>query len=144
MRLATYLALLGSLASCAVSEERKHDVAMDQIERSIRLPEGALPLDSYARYYTEYKGKIHGAFTTEFEVRSPDTRCAEMPADGGEIKDIKCPKVADLRLGKRRWVDFADYPAVAGENCRAVQLVYDPEAKKIEHLECPEPLGNYE
>ena len=144
MRLATYLALLGSLASCAVSEEQKHDDVMDQIERSIKLPEGSLPLERYARYYTEYKGKIHGAFTTEIEVRSPGVRCDELPADGGEIKDTQCPKIADLRPGKRRWVDFDDYPAVAGENCRAVQLMYDPETKKMEYLECPEPIGNYE
>ena len=144
MRLVIHLALLGCLPSCAAIEDRKHNQVMDQIEGSIRLPKGALPINSYARYYTEYKGKIHGAFTTEIEVRSPGVGCAELPADGGEIKSIECPKIADLAPGKRRWVDFDDYPAVAGENCQAVQLMYDPGTKKIESLECPEPIGNYE
>jgi hypothetical protein len=126
------------LLSCSTSQERKHEALMNEIEASIRLPSGAGPLESYARYYTEYRGEVIGAYTTEVEApRSADYGCEELLAND-KSKPVGCPAPADVRPGQRRWVKFEDYPAVAGEKCTAIQLVFDPRARKIKDVRCVE------
>lgn len=129
------------LASCSNSEERKHEALMNEIESSIRLPSGAGPLESYARYYSEYRGEVVGAYTTEVEAPRPaDYGCEELSADG-KSKSVRCPAPADVRPGQRRWVNFEDYPAVAGHKCTAIQLIFDPRTRKIKDVQCVE--ANY-
>lgn len=112
---------------------------MDEIESSIILPVGALPMQRYARYYTEYSGSIHGAYTTKIEEQRPvDYGCEEAKLDGNS-KPVACPSVADLQPGNRRWVKFEDYPAVAGRDCTAVQIEFDPKTKTFVYLQCSEP-----
>ncbi len=111
---------------------------MDEIESSITLPPGALPLQSYARYYTEHRGLVHGAYTTEIEEeRPPDYGCEEAQLDNS-YKPVACPASADVRPGSRRWVKFEDYPAVGGLDCSALQIEFDPKAKAFIYLECAE------
>ena len=72
------------LTACSSSEERKHDALMDQIEKQVRLPDGARPLTEYARYYTSDRdGRVFAVFTT-FREPKFDT--------------------FNLEPGKRRWV----------------------------------------
>ena len=111
---------------------------MDEIERALVLPPGALELNDYARYYTEDGGLIHGAFTTKIETRSPDVSCSEL-RNGSEMVDVPCAAVADLTPGLRRWVPYYDYPAVGDENCRAIQIAYNPRSKVFEFNECASP-----
>jgi hypothetical protein len=140
MRFVLVIASLITLASCEPSEDSRQAALMDEIESSIRLPSGARPLDSYARYYTEYEGAVRGAFTTRVEPPRPaDYGCEEMELDGG-AKAVPCPAIADARPGERRWVQLDDYPAVSGENCTAIQLEFDPRTRKITYLQCAEPL----
>lgn len=128
------------LGSCSTSQERKHEALMNEIEASIRLPSGARPLEGYARYYTEHRGEVIGAYTTEVEVpRSADYGCEKLTADG-KSKAVGCPAPADVRPGQRRWVKFEDYPTVAGEKCTAIQLIFDPRVRKIKNVECVEPI----
>lgn len=128
------------LASCASNQKNKQAASMDEIESSIRLPQGAGPLESYARYYTEHEGSVLGAYTTEIEAPRPsDYGCEELQLNGSS-KTVACPAPADARPGERRWVKFDDYPAVAGEDCTAIQLRSDPRTRKITYLECVRPL----
>lgn len=140
MRPVFVIVSLITLASCTSNQKSSQEALMDEIESSIRLPPGAGPLESYARYYTEHEGSVHGAYTTEIEAPRPsDYGCEELQSNGSS-KTVACPAPADARLGERRWVKFEDYPAVAGENCTAIQLGFDPRTRKITHLECVQPL----
>lgn len=139
MRTAELLAILVTLSTCAPAQNERHEILMEEIERTLILPPGALKLNDYARYYTEDGGLIHGAFTTEVETRSPDVGCSEL-GNGSELVDVSCPAVADLTPGLRRWVPYRDYPAVADENCRAIQIAYNPRSKVFEYNECASPI----
>ncbi|MHA6723180.1 hypothetical protein [Sphingomonas sp. RS2018] len=113
---------------------------MDEIEAKLVMPDGSLPLSKYARYYTEQDGKVHGAYTTEIEEKRPaDYGCTVIQHDG-RTQNVPCPALADLQPGHRRWVLFHDYPAVAAENCRAIQVQYNPVSRLIEFLECAVPM----
>ena len=128
------------MVSCSTPEKRKQDETMNEIESSIRLPPGARPLDGYARYYTEHEGKVHGAYTTHIEAARPsDFRCEDLQSNGSS-KLVACPALADVSLGQRRWVKYADYPAVAGEDCTAIQLMFDPRTREIVYLKCIRPI----
>ncbi|MBB5709614.1 hypothetical protein [Sphingomonas xinjiangensis] len=112
---------------------------MDEIEANLTLPKGALRLERYARYYTEESGRVHGAYTIEVETeRGADFGCDTIQVDD-TLKAVPCPAIADLRPGHRRWVQFRDYPAVAAEECLAVQIMYNPLARSFEHVECATP-----
>ena len=140
MQLVIVILSLIVLASCESDQKNSQAALLDEIEGSIRLPDGAGPMESYARYYTEYKGSVHGAYTTKIEAPRPaDYGCEELQLDGSS-KTVACPAPADVYPGDRRWVKFEDYPAVAGEDCKAIQLEFDLRARKITYLECAEPL----
>jgi hypothetical protein len=140
MKSVTIIVALIALTGCASSPKDSQAALMDDIESSIRLPSGAGPLESYARYYTLHEGSVHGAYTTEVEApRPPDYGCEELGSNGSS-KMVACPAPADARPGERRWVKFEDYPAVAGEDCTAIQLEFDPRTRKFTYLECAHPL----
>jgi hypothetical protein len=140
MRPSFVLLWLIALASCAPVEVSREALLMDEIESSIRLPPNARSLGSYARYYTEDGGVVHGAYTTEVEEPRPrDFGCSEIQSDF-RLKEVACPALADVPVGQRRWVKFEDYPAVSGRDCTAIQVVFDPRAKRFDHLQCVEPL----
>lgn len=140
MRAAFVIVSLIASASCDSNQTNSQAALMDEIESSIRLPPEAGPLESYARYYTEHEGSVHGAYTTGIEAPRPsDYGCEEIQLDGSS-KTVACPAPADARPGERRWVKFDDYPAVAGEDCTAIQLEFDPRTRKITYLECAPPL----
>lgn len=127
---------LVATAGCASSQVASQDALMDEIERSVILPAGALPLQSYARYYTEDRDLILGAYTTQVEEPRPaDYGCEEAQIDGSS-KPVECSAIADVPRGQRRWVKFRDFPYVGVEDCGAIQLAFDPRTRKIIHLEC--------
>lgn len=138
MRLAIYPLILLALTSCVSAAADGHEALMDEIEASVVLPTGALPLKGYARYYTEYRGAIHGAYTTHIEKRSADYGCSEMTEDL-KLKEVTCPAIADLEPGNRRWVKFRDYPAVSGQHCSAIQIMFNPKTKAFDWVACSEP-----
>lgn len=129
-----------ALAGCASGQKENQEALMDEIESSIRLPPGAGPLESYARYYTAYRGSVHGAYTREREAPQPsDYGCEEVGLNGSS-KPVACPAPAYAQPGERRWVKFEDYPAVEGEDCKAIQLEFDPRTRRFKYLECAHPL----
>jgi hypothetical protein len=112
---------------------------MNEIESLVRLPANAGKVQSYARYYTKYKGSVHGAYTTTVEgPRPPDFGCSEMKSDDS-VKAVPCPASADVPVGQRRWVRYEDYPAVSGAGCTAINLQYELQTKQFTYLECAEP-----
>ncbi len=130
-----------ALLSCNTDQTNSQAALMDEIEGSIRLPSSAGPLESYARYYTEYKGSVLGTYTTKIESPRPsDYGCEELQLDGSS-KTVACAAPADANPGERRWVQFDDFPIVTGEDCTAIQLQFDLRVRKIKYLECaPPPL----
>jgi hypothetical protein len=136
MKFAVLLLVLLSVSLTA--DEVRHERLMNEIEANLTLPKGALSLAQYARYYTEYHGQIHGAYTTKVEVRSKDYTCSEMQVDFS-LKKVPCAAIANLKPGQRRWVPFRDYPAVAAEECGAVQIMYNPANRSFEYVECARP-----
>lgn len=137
MHRAFLISLLITLSACASNQPRSHEALMDEIESSITLPPEALPLQSYARYYTEYRGSVHGAYTTEIEEQRTSHGCEEAQPDSS-YKPVVCPAAADVRPGSRRWVKFEDYPAVVGRDCTALQIEFDPKSRTFIYLECSE------
>jgi hypothetical protein len=113
---------------------------MDEVEANVKMPRGAGPVSSYARYYTFAPGGlVIAAYTREIEKREPGATCAEAMPDGS-FKYVECGAPANVKIGERRWVSSEDFPAVADENCGAVQVAYDPKARHVEFAECVEPL----
>jgi len=130
------LALLASR-----SAPNQHEMLMDYIERHVTLPEGALPLHKYARYYSDYEGRVVGVYTTDIEYRPADYGCSEM-VDDFQSKDIECPAIADAKPGERRWVTFADYPGGLAHDRLSVHLIFNKEGKTFESVMfTPEPHG---
>ena len=140
MKSVTIVFSLIGLTGCALSPKDSQAALMDEIESAVRLPPEAGPLESYARYYTVHEGSVHGAYTTEVKVSRPQDYGCEELGSNGKSKMVACTALADARPGERRWVKFEDYPAVAGEDCTAIQLEFDPQTRKITYLECADPL----
>ncbi|HEX8382389.1 MAG TPA: hypothetical protein VF592_03340 [Sphingomonas sp.] len=138
MKLAGPLLVLLTISACGSSEKTRQQRLMNEIEAKLKLPKGSLPLAQHARYYTEYRGRVLAAYTTEIETRAADYGCSDMQANMS-LKEVSGPAAADLRPGRRRWVQFSDYPAVASEGCRAVQIQYDASTKSVEYAECAMP-----
>ncbi len=90
---------------------------MDQIERTVRLPEGTKPLAEYARYYTFGKsGRIQAIYTTVLE---PDY------------------DTLNLSAGKRRWVsDPGHMPGISDGGCDVVEIDFNAAKGTIEHVAC--------
>lgn len=139
MKPARFLGILVALSACTPDQNDRHEILMEEIERTLVLPPGALKLNNYARYYTEDGGLVHGAFTTEIETRPPDYGCSDL-RNGSQLVEVSCPAIADLTPGLRRWVPYHDYPAVADDNCRAVQIAYNSRSKVFEYNECASPI----
>lgn len=96
----------------AATADAEQTALMDRIEREIRLPEGAGPLASYARYYA-------------WQQRGDGVR-----------------KVVGVYLGLgertpgRRWVEETDFPLVMDGGCGLVNLSYNVAEQRIEHVTC--------
>ena len=113
---------------------------MDKIESKVELPEGAGPLDSYARYYTIWPdGMLVGTFTRKIEQRDEDDGCSEL-TESFEIIETECPKLADAAIGERRWVKFDDLPSASDPECGALQIAYDLDEERFAFNECLRPL----
>lgn len=104
------------LASCNGGADRSHDETIEQIEKQVRLPDDAGPLASYARYYTRDADLVVGIYITFVDPRY---------------------RKYDLARGLSRWVDDPrDLPSLPDSGCSAVNVIYDPVARKIEHVAC--------
>lgn len=135
MKSAILPAALTMISACAMSETDRENALMNEIENSLIMPHGALKIEKYARYYTKDKDLVYGTFTTHTEVRPPNVSCSELTLDF-DMVDTSCPAVADLKPGNRRWVSLSDYPAVGGDDCQGVDIVYNTRSRSVEYAEC--------
>lgn len=88
---------------------------MDDIEQSLVLPVGSLPLSRYARYYTHKENRVIGFYTLTV------------------IDDERY----DLPLGQRRWIEDAqNLPGQYDGGCSAVNVTYDTARRTIEQVSC--------
>jgi len=94
------------------SEAQAREELMDRIERQLRLPEGAAPLASYARYYA-------------WQQRGDDRR-----------KVVAVYLGVGERTPGRRWVEETEFPLILDGGCGLVSLSYDLAAQRIEHVTC--------
>lgn len=129
------------LASRSDPAPDQREILMNYIERHVVLPKGALPLSKYARYYSDYEGRVVAVYTTETEYRPADYGCSEMVEDF-QSRDIECPAIADAKPGERRWVAFADYPGAVARDSHAVHLLFNKERNSFESVMfTPDPHG---
>lgn len=97
-------------APAATSAEQT--AIMDRIERDIRLPEGALPLASYARYYA-------------WQQRSDGLR-----------KVIGVYVRLEDHTPGRYWVGEDGFPLIMDGGCSLIGLSYNVAEQRIEHVTC--------
>lgn len=85
---------------------------MDQIERQVRLPEGADRLESYARYY------------------------AWQQREDGFRKVVAVYQNLTGERPGRHWVTETELPVIMDGGCGVITLSYDLAAQRIEHVSC--------
>lgn len=85
---------------------------MDRIERDVRLPEGAGPLVSYARYY------------------------AWQQREDGIRKVIAVYVQLEGHAPGRRWVAENELPLIMDGGCSLVGLSYNVAAQRIDNVGC--------
>ena len=94
------------------TEAQAREELMARIEREVRLPEGAGPLASYARYYA-------------WQERGDSIR-----------KVIAVYVRLDGHEPGRRWVTEAGFPLILDGGCGMVTLSYHVAERRIEHATC--------
>lgn len=122
---------------------------MDEIERQVRLPIDARPLDEYGRYYfLEEKGRVKALYVHALDPRDDDPGpskldCAEAVTIGGKsaIRAIRCPTdpaaVRYLRAGHRQWVaGRSAAPIIYDGGCIVVHVTFDLETRKVGQVSC--------
>ncbi len=94
------------------TEEQARIELMDQIERQVRLPEGAGRLETYASYY------------------------AWQPRDDGYRKVVAVYQNLTGERPGRHWVAENEFPVIMDGGCGVISLSYDVAAQRIEHVTC--------
>lgn len=94
------------------TEAQARSELMDQIERQVRLPEGAGPLASYERSYAwqdrqDGYRKVLGVYLTPEGINRG-----------------------------RRWVAENELPLILDGGCSMITLTYDVATQRIEHIAC--------
>ena len=130
----------------ATPDHGRSERLMDAIEKQVRLPEGAAPLQNYARHYaSQTDGKVVGVYVLRAPARprGPDWGCAEVVLDGGNVttKPVACPTDPDtseqVAAGQRRWFDdYRKLPIIMDGGCMVVNVVFNPATRRVEHAFC--------
>jgi hypothetical protein len=99
------------------SPEVTQEAVMDLIERQVRLPRGARPLASYARFYA-------------WQRRTDGVRKVVATYTGQSIADVTGAGPG------RHWVAENALPVVMDGGCGIISLSYDVATQRIEHVDC--------
>ena len=94
------------------TEALAREELMDQIERQVRLPAGAGPLASYARYY------------------------AWQQREDGLRKVVGVYVRLSGHPPGRSWVAENEFPLILDGGCAMITLSYDLAAQRVEHVTC--------
>lgn len=115
------------------------------IEREIRLPVGAHPLNAYARVYAYAPDdKVVAIY---FFPSKPDQRLCEEEREI-EFKERSegasrfCPPPKGLIAGERRWItDYTMLPGAHDGGCNYIDVEYDMKAHSFAHVACHGEVG---
>lgn len=119
---------------------------MDEIERQVRLPEGAAPLQSYGRHYAfDEEGKVIGVYV----LRAPpapgeaDYGCEEIRLDGEDLtsEPVPCPPNletdGEVASGERQWFDdYRKLPHISDGGCMVVNVIFNLSRHRVEDTFC--------
>lgn len=94
------------------TEAQAREELMDRIEREVRLPAGAGPLASYARYY------------------------AWQEREDGVRKVVAVYVRLSGHPPGRSWVAENAFPLILDGGCAMITLSYDVAAQRVEHVTC--------
>ncbi|WP_430446601.1 hypothetical protein [Sphingorhabdus contaminans] len=108
---------------------------VDQIEQSIKLPEGADEIQSYSRYYARHGDVVYAAYI----VHSDGWR--EFVIEGCSLQgsDYPCndPKFGVIEPGQFSWVEKRNHlPIRNGGGCSFVEIEYDVKQKTFVKIAC--------
>ncbi len=140
----TLSAFLGMLLlmACTTPEDRKRDQLMDVIEAQVKLPQGARALSDYARHYAvDEKGLIIAVYAPGYRPLGPEEGCEEL-LPNMTTRPVPCEEFENDRLlaGQRQWVSSPlKLPLINDGGCDVVNVVYNPEARKVESVSCNGP-----
>lgn len=124
-------------AACA-SYSADNEKLVEQIEQSIKLPEGALEIQFYARYYARKGDIVYAAYI----IHADSTRAREAVKDECERFGIKSYPCNDrnygvIEAGKYAWVGKReDFPISTDAGCDEVDIEYDVGRKSFSRIEC--------
>lgn len=120
---------------------------MDEIERSVVLPKGALPLDSYGRNYAYYGLHRVTAVYNATPTSPPDARCSVIENSGSrpctkeEMAESAASEAREAAAqappGQRRWFGiFWELPMVYDGGCSVVTIEFDTAAHRVVASKC--------
>lgn len=138
LRLSSIIPLVLLQSSCADDRDENARMA-SAIDAALTLPDGAAPIDSYARYYSvRPDGKIQATYVVAASEDAPkpaDYGCTEITSDD-QLKDIPCPADDSPRAGDQRWVNSDEIPIVDDGGCLIINILYDPSSNRVEAADC--------
>ena len=117
------------------SERADSRKLVDQIEQSIKLPEDAGELQSYARYYARHGNVVYAAYIVHSDGwREFVKEGCSLQGSGYPCND---PNFGVIESGQFRWVEKRDYlPIRSGGGCSFVEIEYDVKQKSFVKIAC--------
>jgi hypothetical protein len=134
------LALL--LSGSSPPDIRQRDQLLDNIERSIRLPAGAKPLNSYVHYYAPAgRGMIAGMYMLPgLDDLPPGEGCEQLREDmTSEPCTFGWPKSTSVGAGNRAWLSGLEklpMPARDGGHCGIITFGYRTSDRQFLDVTC--------
>jgi hypothetical protein len=122
------------LASGPAANQSKLENLMDQIESTIRLPNGAELLGRYARYYAfDDKGDVVGVYLI---LGDDPSVCKDGDGRTGDQCYILDWGGKDVRAGERVWVPTGKLPVVIDGGCTVVSIHFNRAKKSFDEVRC--------
>ena len=130
------------LGACSAPQDRQREQMMDQIEKQVRLPQGAEPLDKYVRYYAgPDRGNIAAIYILPgLDELPPGEVCEELKANMSSAPcSSQSPITAEVGPGNRIWVpDSSKLPVPLRDTgkCGMVSVVYMVGQRRVVEAAC--------
>jgi hypothetical protein len=143
--------ILAILALACSAQSSEQTAIMRAIEASVVLPEGADALEEYSRNYAVGPdGRIMAYYVIPSDpiIADEDDGCEVMLEDL-ESRPCTSEEVAEMvrddqaraarmgKVGQSRWFEsYGELPLVLDGGCNFIEIIYDPQTKRIERVEC--------
>jgi hypothetical protein len=126
------------LTVACTSDRADNEKLVEQIEQSIKLPESALEIQSYARYYAQKENTVYGSYIVHEDVRRQREAVKDECARFG-IKSYPCNNhnYGVIEAGKYTWVgNRDDLPIILDGGCSQVDFEYDVRRNSFAKIAC--------